>query len=277
LPLIEVRNLHHTYVLGNGQSVPALRGVSFTVERGEYVAVVGANGSGKTTLALHLNGILTPNEGSVIVDGIDTADTRRSLDVKQRVGVVFQSPDDQLIATVVEEDVAFGPENLGVEHERLNTIVTDALREVGMEAERSRPPHQLSAGQKQRIAIAGVLAMSPQCVVLDEVTSMLDPSGAHRTIEVVENLNRAGMSIVTVTHKMEEAARARRVIVLHEGQMVADGTPAAIFTHPGLPTWKLRPPAAARLAERLRTHFPALPSVLTPAELAGALEEVARS
>ena len=265
MPFLEVRNLHHAYALKNGDTVHALKGIDFTVESGEYIAVLGANGSGKTTLALHLNGILQPGDGTVTVDRWSTADPAAVREVRRRVGMVFQSPDDQLVATVVEEDVAFGPENLGVAEDRLAAVVRDALKQVGMWEHRLRPPHQLSAGQKQRVAIAGALAMNPRCLVLDEATSMLDPAGAREVIGIVEELHHAGMTVLTVTHKMQEAARADRVIVLSRGELVADGPPSRIFEHPDLARWNLRPPPVTILATRLRSHFPGLPAGLSDA------------
>jgi energy-coupling factor transporter ATPase len=262
LSLIEVRDLCHSYVLRSGDSVAALRNVSFTIDEGEYVAVVGANGSGKTTLALHLNGILPPTAGDVSVAGLSTTNTDQIREIRSTVGMVFQSPDDQLVATVVEEDVAFGPENLGVDERRLESVVRESLERVGMWSERHRPPHQLSAGQKQRVAIAGALAMEPRCLVLDEATSMLDPAGARDVIHIAESLHAQGMTVITVTHKMEEAVRAERVLVLSAGELVADGSPADVFGHPDLGSWRLRPPAVTMLAERLRSRVPALPNIV---------------
>ncbi len=278
MPFIDVRNLHHTYALKNGGTVHALKGIDFTVEFGEYIAVLGANGSGKTTLALHMNGILQPGEGKVTVDGWSTADPGAVREVRRRIGMVFQSPDDQLVATVVEEDVAFGPENLGVAEDRLAAVVRDALDRVGMWEHRLRPPDQLSAGQKQRVAIAGALAMNPRCLVLDEATSMLDPAGAREVVGIVEDLHDTGMAVLTVTHKMREAARADRVIVLSGGELVADGPPSWIFEHPDLARWNLRPPPVTVLATRLRPHFPGLPAGLADAEaLASSLVTVGQS
>lgn len=265
MPFIEVRNLRHTYALKNGETVHALKGIDFTVEAGEYIAVLGANGSGKTTLVLHLNGILQPDEGTVTIDRWNAANPGAVREVRRRVGMVFQSPDDQLVATVVEEDVAFGPENLGVAEDRLAAVVRDALERVGMWEHRLRPPHQLSAGQKQRVAIAGALAMNPRCLVLDEATSMLDPVGAREVIGIVEALHDTGMTVLTVTHKMQEAARADRVIVLSGGELVADGSPSWIFEHPDLARWNLRPPPVTILATRLRQHLPGLPAGLADA------------
>lgn len=273
--LIRATDLYHDYVLAGGERVPALRGVSLSIDRGEYVAVVGSNGSGKTTLALHLNGILTPTSGEVRVHGLDTADEPSLNRVRQLVSFVFQSPDDQLVATIVEEDVAFGPENLGVAADELEVRIKSALEAVGMWAHRLRPPHQLSAGQKQRVALAGALAMQPRCLVLDEATSMLDPAGSRDVLAIVESMHRRGLTIVTVTHKMEEAIRADRVIVLHRGTIVADGPPAEVLTSDQLPEWGLRPPRISQLAALLRDRFPSLPAGVVSADrLASALGAV---
>ncbi len=266
MSLIEARNLYHSYVLRSGDSVAALRDVSLAIEEGEYVAVVGANGSGKTTLALHLNGILTPTSGQVLVGGRSTSNPEEVRYIRSTVGMVFQSPDDQLVATVVEEDVAFGPENLGMAPARLEIVVREALERVGMWDERHRPPHQLSAGQKQRVAVAGAIAMNPRCLVLDEATSMLDPAGTRDVIGIAEALHSEGMTIITVTHKMEEAARADRLLVLNAGTLVMDGSPAEVFGHPDLASWRLRPPAVSVLAARLRLLVPALPSTVLDSE-----------
>lgn len=226
-PLIRIQNLDYTYSAGGG--VPALRGVNLTVHRGEYVAIIGANGSGKSTLARHLNALLLPTEGDVWVNGWNTRDAARIRDIRQTVGMVFQDPDNQIVATVVEEDVAFGPENLGVPDSELPARVAWALDTVGLSAQAKRPPHLLSAGQKQRLAIAAALAMKPQCLVLDEATAMLDPAGKAELLRTVRRLHRSGTTVIAVTHTMSEAVEADRVIVLSEGRVVADGTPGDIF------------------------------------------------
>jgi len=209
-----------------------LNGVSFEVRRGEFVAVLGRNGSGKSTLAGHMNAMLLPSEGRVSVLGMDTADETSTLDIRQNVGAVFQNPDNQLVATVVEEDVAFAPENLGVEPEEIRRRVDDALSAVGMEKYKLHAPHTLSGGQKQRVAIAGALAMQPGCIVLDEPTAMLDPKGRHEVMEIIKKLNREnGTTVILITHYMEEATLADRVIVVDNGSIVLSGTPREVFSH----------------------------------------------
>jgi energy-coupling factor transporter ATPase len=265
-PFIQVRGVSHVYRTPGGDPVHALKGISFTVEKGEYVAIIGANGSGKTTMARHLNGLLLPSDGEVIINGVSTSSEEDIRDIRSTVGMVFQSPDDQLVATIVREDVAFGPENLGVEEESLEELVEGSLKQVGMWEERFRPPHQLSAGQKQRAALAGVLAMKPRCLVLDEATAMLDPAGARKVLSIIEKLHKEGMTVIAVTHKMEEAAKADRILVLNEGTLVAGGEPAEIFDHPDLGRWKLKKPMAAALADRLRYRFPDLEKDILDAE-----------
>ena len=209
----------------------AVDGVSMEVHRGEFVAVLGANGCGKSTLAKHMNAILLPSGGKVYVDGMDTADEARLLDVRRTVGMVFQNPDNQIVANVVEEDVAFAPENLGVPPEEIRRRVDDALKAVGMYEFREHAPHLLSGGQKQRIAIAGVIAMQPRCIVLDEPTAMLDPIGRADVVRTIKQLNRErGVTVVLITHHMDEAAQADRLVVMAKGKVVADGSPKQVFS-----------------------------------------------
>lgn len=213
------------------QPVYALDGVSASVKRGEFVAVLGANGCGKSTLAKQFNAILLPEAGTVLVEGMDTADESNIYDIRQTVGMVFQNPDNQIVANVVEEDVAFGPENLGVPTAEIRRRVDDALAAVGMEQFASHAPHLLSGGQKQRIAIAGILAMEPECIVLDEATAMLDPAGRREVIDTVLRLNREqGITVVLITHHMVEAERADRVIVMNDGEVAMDGMPRQVFS-----------------------------------------------
>ncbi len=228
--LIEVSHLTHVYHAGTPHEVRALHDVCLTVHRAEFLALVGANGSGKSTLAKHFNALLLPTEGRVVVDGLDTRDPQALWEIRRRVGMVFQNPDNQIVATVVEEDVAFGPENLGLAPEEIEQRVEEALRAVGMLEHRRREPHLLSGGQKQRVAIAGVLAMRPQCLVLDEATTMLDPEGRREVLHTAHRLReREGIAVVHITHNMEEAAQADRVVVLHEGRVALQGRPQEVF------------------------------------------------
>jgi len=252
-PLIEIRNLRHVYNAGTPAAVVGVDGISLTIERGEFVAIVGGNGSGKSTLAKHLNALLLPTAGEVWVDGLDTRNRGAVWEIRQRVGMVFQNPDNQLVATVVEEDVAFGPENLGVPPAEIAGRVEEALRAVDMLAYRRHAPHLLSGGQKQRVAIAGILAMRPQCLVLDEATTMLDPQGQREVIETVQRLNAAGVTVVLITHAMDEAALAHRVIALQGGRIALDGRPAEVFAQADeLERLGLTLPLVPALARRLR-------------------------
>ena len=225
--IISIKNLHYTYP---GDETESLCGVSIEIEKGSFVAVLGHNGSGKSTLAKHLNAILTPTEGEVLVDGISTADEDRLLDIRRTVGMVFQNPDNQIVTTVVEEDVGFGPENLGVPTEEILRRVHDALEAVDMLDYAKSAPHMLSGGQKQRIAIAGMLAIEPQVLVLDEATAMLDPLGRKDILRIVKDLNRKkGITVIMITQYMEETVIADRVIVMNEGLVAFEGTPAEVF------------------------------------------------
>jgi len=270
--LIETRDLRHAYTLPRSGEVWALRGISLSVESGEYVAIVGANGSGKTTLARHLNGILQPTSGTIAINELSTSDVDSIAEIRKTVGMVFQSPDDQLVATVVEEDVAFGPENAGLPPEEIERRVHDALVAVDMWDHRSRPTHQLSEGQKQRVALAGALAVKPRILVLDEATSMLDPAGSHAMLKILDQLHREGLTILTITHKMVEAARAERIVVMHNGEIADDGSPAVVFAREELATWGLAPPPIAQLVREVKDDFPSLATVnLDPASLARAI------
>ena len=229
--MIETKDLTFTYPAPEGETnPPALRGVSLTVEKGSFVVVLGHNGSGKSTLAKHMNAVLLPGGGAVYVAGMDTRDESLLLEIRRRTGMVFQNPDNQIVANVVEEDVAFGPENLGVPTTEIRRRVDDALAAVGMEKFARHAPHLLSGGQKQRIAIAGILAMEPECIVLDEATAMLDPAGRREVIDTVRRLNRErGITVVLITHHMAEAESADRVIVMNDGQVAMDGAPHDVF------------------------------------------------
>ena len=228
MSIIEFQNVHFTYPDAKHES---LCGVDLAIEEGSFVAVLGHNGSGKSTLAKHMNAILLPTEGRVLVDGIDTADDRRLMQVRRSVGMVFQNPDNQIVANVVEEDVAFAPENLGVPPAEIRERVDNALKTVGMYEFRQHAPHLLSGGQKQRVAIAGVIAMQPRIIVLDEPTAMLDPQGRQEVISTVTRLCRErGMTVVLITHHMEECIGADRLVVMSYGKIAADGTPGEVFS-----------------------------------------------
>ncbi|GED34698.1 energy-coupling factor transporter ATPase [Brevibacillus centrosporus] len=257
-PIICVENVSFAYQVNQDQQIPVLQNVSLEVYPGEYLAIIGHNGSGKSTLSKHLNGILTPLEGNVLVNGINTRDKGRIHEVRSRVGMVFQHPDNQIVATIVEDDVAFGLENIEVSAEEMKDRIDFALDAVGMSAFRHRPPHHLSGGQKQRIAIAGILAMKPQCLVLDEATSMLDSYGRQDILAVVRKLHREGMTIVTVTHHMSEVAEADRVVVMEAGKVVLQGTPREVFAHQEkLKELHLDVPDASRIAALVHSEYPA--------------------
>ena len=253
--IIRAENLRYAYPVEEGEE-PAyvLDGVDLTIEKGSFVVVLGHNGSGKSTLAKTFNGVLLPAGGKVYVEGLDTADANLLLAIRQRVVMVFQNPDNQIVANVVEEDVAFAPENLGVPSEEIRRRVDDALAAVGMSEFVRHAPHLLSGGQKQRIAIAGVLAMEPDCVVLDEATAMLDPVGRREVLETVHRLNREkGITVVLITHHMNEAEQADRVVVMDDGHLVMDGTPAEVFTQvEKLRSMGLTVPDTVDLLDRLR-------------------------
>ncbi len=230
--IIQPEGLRFSYINAEGDTPIVLDGVDLEIAPGSFVVVLGHNGSGKSTLAKHLNAILLPSGGKVYVDGMDTADEEKLLDIRRTVGMVFQNPDNQIVANVVEEDVAFAPENLGVPSPEIRRRVDEALEAVGMSGYATHAPHLLSGGQKQRIAIAGVIAMRPRCIVMDEPTAMLDPVGRREVLETVKELNKKyGMTIVFITHHMDEAAQAERLVVMSKGKVVLDGPPKEIFTH----------------------------------------------
>lgn len=231
--IIEIKDLHFSYSSGEENSEPAevLKGIDLTIKEGEFVAVLGHNGSGKSTLAKHLNAILLPTKGKVIVDGIDTSDENKLFDLRQRAGMVFQNPDNQIVSSIVEEDVAFALENLGVPYEEMRRRVDDALKAVNMYEYRLHSPAQLSGGQKQRVAIAGIIAMRPRCIILDEPTAMLDPSGRKEVMATIKRMNREqGITIVLITHYMDEAAQSDRVVVIDKGNLIMDGKPEKVFS-----------------------------------------------
>ena len=253
-PIIKTEGLRFSYTTAEGVSPVVLDGVDLDIQEGTFVAVLGHNGSGKSTLAKHMNAILLPSGGKVYVDGMDTADEARLLDVRRTVGMVFQNPDNQIVANVVEEDVAFAPENLGVPPEEIRRRVDDALKAVGMYEFREHAPHLLSGGQKQRIAIAGVIAMQPRCIVLDEPTAMLDPIGRADVVRTIKQLNRErGVTVVLITHHMDEAAQADRLVVMAKGKVVADGSPKQVFSDvEGLRSVGLTVPYTTQLLWELR-------------------------
>ena len=253
-PILKTENLTFRYTTQEGVAPTVLDGVSLSVRPGAFVAVLGHNGSGKSTLAKHFNAILLPTSGKVYVDGMDTCDEELLLDIRRRVGMVFQNPDNQIVASVVEEDVAFGPENLGVPSAEIRERVDEALAAVGMSEYARHAPHLLSGGQKQRVAIAGVLAMRPKCIVLDEPTAMLDPVGRKEVIDTVKRLNREqGITVVLITHHMDEAAQADRLIVMHDGHIMADDSPEQVFQNvDGLRSLGLEVPEPVALLYELR-------------------------
>ena len=269
--LIERQNVSYAY---EDAAAKALNNVSLTINDGEFVAVVGHNGSGKSTLAKHLNALLLPTEGKVLVDGMDTADEADTLSIRQRVGMVFQNPDNQLVTTIVEEDVAFGPENIGVPGNEIRTRVDRALAAVGMEKYAHSAPNMLSGGQKQRIAIAGMLAMQPKVLVLDEATAMLDPKGRRDIIDLVTKLHKEnGITVVMITQYMEEAIGADRVAVMSGGELILEGTPKEVFSQDELlHKHRLDVPVMQQLANRLNARGANLPkSILSVEEMAQAI------
>ena len=276
MPIIKTENLHFTY---QGEEKETLHGVNLEIGEGTFVAVLGHNGSGKSTMAKLFNGILLPGEGRVLVDGIDTTHEDKLLQVRATVGLVFQNPDNQIVANVVEDDVAFAPENLGVEPGEIRRRVDDALKAVGMYEYRMHAPHLLSGGQKQRVAIAGVLAMRPRCIVLDEPTAMLDPVGRREVIATVTKLCREqGITVVLITHHMSECVGADRLVVMSEGRIVADGTPRDVFSQVELLRSEgLSVPATTELIYELDKDGWGLPlSALTVDECADAVAAALR-
>ena len=228
--IIKIENLIFEYKKDDETAANrAINGVSLEIERGSFTAVLGKNGSGKSTLAKNLNGLLLPTKGVIYVNGFNTADDEHIWDVRQSAGMVFQNPDNQLVSAIVEDDVAFGPENLGVEPQEIRRRVDKALADVNMGAFRGKAPHLLSGGQKQRIAIAGVVAMKPSCIIFDEPTAMLDPKGRGEIMAIIKELNGEGITVILITHFMEEAVNADRVIIMHEGEVFLDGTPSEVF------------------------------------------------
>lgn len=276
--IIEIKDLHFSYPADEGEKPKeVLKGISLNIKKGEFMAVLGHNGSGKSTLAKHLNGILTPTSGTVTVDGIDTSDEEKIFDLRCRAGMVFQNPDNQIVSSIVEEDVAFALENLGVPYEEMRKRVDDALKDVNMYEYRLHSPAQLSGGQKQRVAIAGIIAMKPQCIILDEPTAMLDPQGRREVMAVIKRMNREyGITIVLITHYMDEAAQCERVVVMDKGNVVLDDTPRAVFSHvEQVKKIGLDVPQATELAYELRNAgFDVPTDILTESECAEAVKRL---
>ena len=276
--IIRTENLQYAYPADEGaEPVLALKGVDLTIEQGSFVVVLGHNGSGKSTLAKTLNGVLLPCGGHVYVEGMDTLDEHLLLAIRRTVGMVFQNPDNQIVANVVEEDVAFAPENLGVPPAEIRRRVDDALKAVGMYEYREHAPHLLSGGQKQRVAIAGVIAMAPRCIVLDEPTAMLDPIGRAEVMKTIRELNRSsGVTVVLITHHMDEAAQADRLVVMAKGRVIADGAPKEIFQDvEGLKAVGLTVPETTQLLWELRREGLDVPlDALSDEECAQALKEL---
>ena len=260
--IIELQNVTFEYPSGDNRQIKALKNLSLIIEEGEYIALIGPNGSGKSTLARHLNAILLPTGGIVTVDGFVTTQEEHRWEIRRRVGMVFQNPDNQIVATTVEEDVAFGLENLGMESSLMAQRVTEALEMVGLQSLRNHAPHLLSGGQKQRLAIAGIIAMRPRCLVLDEPTAMLDPRGRREVLETIKRMNhQEGITVVHITHFMEEALEADRVIVMDRGQIVHAGPPAEIFGGDiDLYALNLEVPAIPRLVQLLRSQGMDIPA-----------------
>ena len=274
--IIEIENLHFSYESeDDNEPAEVLKGIDLKIKQGEFVAILGHNGSGKSTLAKHMNAILLPTEGKVTVDGIDTADDERLFDLRQRAGMVFQNPDNQIVSSVVEEDVAFALENLGVPYEEMRRRVDDALKAVNMYEYRLHSPSQLSGGQKQRVAIAGVIAMQPKCIILDEPTAMLDPQGRREVLATIHRMNREqGITIVLITHYMDEAAQCGRVVVIDKGSLVMDGTPEEVFSQvERVKAIGLDVPQATELAYELKkAGYDISPEIISAEECVDAIE-----
>ena len=279
MSFIRVENLIYDYIKTDEGGAPiasrAIKGVSFNIERGSFTAIIGQNGSGKSTLAKNLNGLLLPTEGKVCIDGLDTSVPENVWNVRQKVAMVFQNPDNQIVSAIVEDDVAFGPENLGIDPAEIRRRVDSALDGVEMGDYKEKAPHMLSGGQKQRIAIAGAVAMEPECIVFDEPTAMLDPKGRREVLGIARDLNSKGMTVVFITHFMEEAACADHVIVMDGGLIKMEGTPREVFSREEeLVSLSLGVPAAVQLASRLRKRGVEIPEgILTDEELVRAITE----
>ncbi|MBR6513764.1 MAG: energy-coupling factor transporter ATPase [Clostridia bacterium] len=280
---IEIKNLNFSYKGDEGESIPVLHDINLDIAKGEFVTILGRNGSGKSTLAKIINMILTPDSGEVIIDGKNIAvelSDKELMAVRRRVGMVFQNPDNQLVATIVEEDIAFGPENLGIPSAEIRQRVDDALETVGMTEFARHSPHQLSGGQKQRIAIAGIIAMLPECIIFDESTAMLDPKGRQEVMDTIEKLNREkGITVIAITHNMEEAVRGDRIVVIDNGHIVKQGKPTEVFADP-YELWDLglAVPQVTELFDMLRCLGADLPeSIITEEEGARVLARLLKN
>ena len=268
--IIRVQNVSFAYSREEGsEPVKAIDGISFEIEAGSFTAIIGKNGSGKSTLAKNLNGLLLPTEGDILVADYNTKDDAHIWDVRQTAGMVFQNPDNQLVSAIVEDDVAFGPENLGVDPQEIRQRVDQALEAVNMGQFKNKAPHLLSGGQKQRIAIAGVVAMKPRCIIFDEPTAMLDPKGRKEIMAINDEQHREGITVVLITHFMEEAVRADRVMIMHEGKILLDGTPAEVFSQGALiKSVNLDVPPIVELADELRAVGISVPDeIITEEEM----------
>lgn len=269
-PIIKIDNLIFRYGGEIDEKKPvsnAVDGVSLEIEKGSFTAILGKNGSGKSTLAKNLNGLLLPSDGVVYVNGFDTRSDEHIWDVRQSAGMVFQNPDNQLVSAIVEDDVAFGPENLGIDPQEIRRRVDASLEAVNMGKFRKKPPHLLSGGQKQRIAIAGVVAMRPECIIFDEPTAMLDPKGRQEIMNIISELHEEGITVILITHFMEEAAEAERVVVMHDGKVLLDGTPAEVFSQKELlQSVNLDIPLAVEIASLLREKGIDVPETIISTE-----------
>ncbi|QIB68455.1 energy-coupling factor transporter ATPase [Aminipila butyrica] len=266
--IIKIDNLTFSYMRESDQRlVEAVKGLDLEIEKGSFLAVIGKNGSGKSTLAKNINALLLPTGGAVYVKGWDTKADDHLWDVRQTVGMIFQNPDNQLVSSIVEDDVAFGPENLGVPPEEIRQRVDEALKAVNMYQHRKKAPHLLSGGQKQRIAIAGVVAMRPDCIIFDEPTAMLDPKGRREVMDIIRKLHQEGITVLLITHFMEEAANADRVLIMDKGQRILDGTPVEIFSEiETIRELGLDVPTAVDMADRLRKRGIPVPSHIIRSE-----------
>lgn len=268
--IIQIKNLSFDYIRESdegSETIHAIRDVSLDIKEGSFTAVIGKNGSGKSTLAKNLNGLLLPTGGKILVNGWDTADEDHIWDIRQTAGMVFQNPDNQLVASIVEDDVAFGPENLGVPPEEIRTRVDQVLKAVDMYDFRTKAPHLLSGGQKQRVAIAGVLAMEPRCIIFDEPTAMLDPQGREEVMSIIRKLHEDGKTVILITHFMDEAAQADRIVIMDDGRVMADGSPDEVFSdEETMRRIRLDVPLAVDMAQKLRERGVPVPSDVTTQE-----------